>query len=108
MPLPVIQAATPVSTQPVPAKTYNQWFLTMLHVDALDASKQKYQAVANLSLGLQNADGSVELDPSTPQATLTIPDLYAAAATDADLANVMGAIVLYLIKLGKAEGIVPA
>lgn len=102
--LPIIEATVPQQTPAIPAKVYDTWVITQVSINSVDAGRNLYSCSATLSKALVRQDGTKELSPTADPVTLFIPDVYALAGTDADLATVMGAIVLYVIKYGTQQG----
>jgi hypothetical protein len=100
--LPVIAAPDPTTLPAVPERVYDRYVLLELRVSGPDPN-QPIVAIATLQKQRLLPDGSTELSPTDGPIHLRIDDVMKEAATDADLAQVMGAIVLYLNKLVKAR-----
>lgn len=66
-----IAAANPITTTPIPAKTYDTWFLTDFRLSA--TSDRKFAAEVFWQLGKLNIDGSAEM--SDKRINHFIPDL---------------------------------
>jgi len=66
-----IISSNPVTTDPVPAKTYDTWFLTNFRLSA--TGDRKFVAEVFWQLGKLNADGTSEMSDKT--VNHFIPDL---------------------------------
>jgi hypothetical protein len=89
----------------IPTKLFDRWWISRLRVLAPDANAAvSVQAVMTRGCKLQ--DGSWELSTnSEDQKTFVIEDVFAKAATDADLANVLGGLLVVIGKIGTEMGV---
>ncbi len=105
MALPVIPASTPTVVPPVAQKTYDRYWLSNVTIDGTNPNTA-VEAVAVLQKArVDQNTGAWELSPNDQPVTLAIGDVLQAAANDPDLANVVGGLLAYLVKLGTARGV---
>jgi hypothetical protein len=102
--LPPIDATTPTTIPAVPAKVYDRWLATDIHITTTDINGP-YSVAANMARARLLPDGvTFELSPVDPQVTLSVPDVTTAAQTDANLAQAMFYINASLISQGQSQG----
>lgn len=99
MPLPVLYAETPLS---VPAKSFDKVWIELIEISAPSPDGD---AVARVRLRrFQTVDGVSELEPDSVK--LEVADILSKSATDPDLAAAVGALMAYIAKVGREEGII--
>jgi hypothetical protein len=96
MPLPIVAAPVVTTVPPVPAKAFDQYHVSEIHVVCPDPNGPTLGKVV-LRKGLVDpATGAWELSPTDDPVTLVKPSLGAAARTDPDLGAVVGALLAYI------------
>lgn len=81
-------------------KTYDRWWIKRMIIQAQDPNVDA-TAILVMAKGLKNADGSWELSPKDEDTKqFAIEGLFAKAATDPDLAQVLGGLLSVISKIG--------
>lgn len=100
MSIPVLVASQPTE---VPAKVFDKWWVQTILIQAPNPNGD---AAANVVLQKFRTDenGAAELSQET--VNLAVPGLLSAAATDPELALVVGGLLNYVMKVGQQQGVV--
>lgn len=99
---PAIPASNPTVILPVPSRTLDQWLVSSLLFSG-DGVRVPMRAEAWF-VKAKNTDGVWDIDDSV-KVNLHIPDVWAKASTDPEVAQAISALVLVLNKLGNEAGI---
>ncbi len=102
--LPIIPASVPTEIAAVEAKIYDRYVMLSLRVDASNPNAPVV-VIAELKKVLVHKDGSTELSPEDESVFLRIDDAYALAAVDSDFAQVIGGILMFVVKYGTELGV---
>lgn len=102
MPAPVVPAPVPTVIPAVAERVYDRYHTEKILIHAPDPNGT-VAAVITLRKGLVNGSGLWELSMGDEPVNLAVPDVFAEAAADADLAQAVGAILLYVAKLAAAR-----
>lgn len=98
-----INATTPVAIEPVAAKVFDKWVVDRLQFTG-DGVTQKLSGEAFFKLGRKDDEGNWEFHPDIVK-NLFIPDIWAKAADDLEVAVVMQSMISLLTRLGTEAGI---
>lgn len=106
---PVIAASEPVSieTPAVPASTvvYDRWWMVRMNTLADDPNAPA-RVVVKMVRGRKLDDGAWELSPRDEDAVrFVIPDLFALAARNMEIAQIVGGILQVVSAQGMAQGV---
>jgi hypothetical protein len=98
-----IPANSPLQVEAVEAKTFDKWVVDRLQFSG-DGVTQPLSGEAFFKLGRKNEDGTWEFHPGTIK-NLYIPDVWAKAVEDQEVATVMQSMIVLLTRLGTESGI---
>lgn len=88
-----------------PTKVFDRWWISKLRILAPDANAS-VSAHVIMTKGCKLQDGSWELSiRAEDQKAFIIDDLFAKAAIDEDLANVLGGLLIVIGKIGTEMGV---
>jgi hypothetical protein len=96
-----IAATTPTTSV---ATTFNQWWMT-LNVSGSSPNSPVPVQIVLRKYGV-GTDGNAYFDPNTPPAILTLPDLFAAMASDSDLAGIVNSLLAKVQSMAQAKGLI--
>ena len=99
---PAIPASNPTVIPPTPGRELDQWLVSSLLFSG-DGVRTPMMGEAWF-VKAKNTDGVWDVDDSI-KVNLHIPDVWAKAATDPEVAQAIGALILVLNKLGNEAGI---
>lgn len=101
----VVVPGTPEVVIPaVPQRQYDRYWITRLRILSPDPNAPT-TALVILTKGCKNADGTWELSPNPEDVkTVEIDDVFAMAASNPDLAQVMGGLLAVIGAIGTAQG----
>jgi hypothetical protein len=104
MTTPVIPASSPTNVPAQGAMTYGNWWISQFMVQAQNPNNP-VRVTAILRKYGTLPDGSLEFSPTDAPVTLTIPDLFAAAATNTDMASAIDALIAQVQALGTSQNV---
>jgi len=101
MAFPAIPATAPTVTEGQEPKEYDTWWIQRITIDAIEPNSPVVVTCV-LRHGLKNRDGTWELAPRTPEnvVRMKIEDLFTEAAKDAELAQIVGGLMLKVQSIG--------
>lgn len=104
-----IAATTPVTVPAQPEAIYNVWWIARLFVQSDDASRPTTASVV-YRLGKIEGGGNfvpyLDANGQMMERLLQLNDVFALAATNADVATAMNGLITLLGTLGQTQGVI--
>lgn len=105
-----ITATTPVTVPAQPEVVYNVWWVARLFVQSDDTSRPTSASVVYRLGRIDGTSGSfvpyIDANGEFTDRLLNIPDLFALAATDTDVASCIASILTTVGTLGKGQNVI--
>jgi len=95
-----------------PEKIYDKYWMTQLHIISQSLTEEaKMIAVLSpcrdITVNVGGEDVVIkELMPDAEDVKIVVPNLFERMATDASLGQIMGGVLLELIKIGQEQGVI--
>jgi len=95
-----------------PEKIYDKYWMTQLHIISQSPTEEaKMIAVLSpcrdITVNVGGEDVVIkELMPDAEDVKIVVPNLFERMATDASLGQIMGGVLLELIKIGQEQGVI--